>query len=82
MHFEEYIPSPLLRPFVNCFWHYQSADLKDVAERIIPDACIEVIFHLKAPVKRFTTRKVAHQPQNEYCGANDSALFRFSHRAT
>jgi AraC-like DNA-binding protein len=75
MSFEEYIPSPQLRPFVNCFWHYQSAGLKEVAERIIPDGCVEVIFHLKAPVKRYTTRKVAINPRMNIVGQMTAPYF-------
>ena len=46
MNYQQYEPSTDLLPFIKCFWSID-APASSVAEkqRIVPDGCMEMIFH-------------------------------------
>lgn len=75
MLFKEYKPSKQLLPFVNCFWYYEAETSQKVPERIIPDGCIEVIFHLKAPVKRLFQKEWLVNPKMNIVGQMTKPYF-------
>jgi len=54
MTYTERRPSAILRPFVECIWTLSGAASEAVAspERILPDGCIELIFHRGNPFRR------------------------------
>ena len=56
MKYSEYRPPELLAPFVECLWFASDSAAPAVgapSERILPDGCLEWIFHLGAPYRRW-----------------------------
>jgi AraC-like DNA-binding protein len=57
MRYTEHQPMPVLADFLECLW-FVSDDEASAAtrpvERVLPDGCIEWIFHLGAPFQRWT----------------------------
>ena len=50
MRYEEFRPAEALARFVKCFWVLESAGPNSAAaERILPDGCTEMVFHLGDP---------------------------------
>lgn len=46
MNYQVYAPSPVLRDFIKCFWTLDDkASEAPVKQRIVPDGCMEMIFH-------------------------------------
>lgn len=43
MRYEEHLPSKDLQPYIKCFWVLETQVLQP--ERILPDGCMELIFH-------------------------------------
>src|SRR5262245_35921880 len=54
MKYTERSPSAILQPFVECIWTLNGTARDVVAqpERILPDGCIELIFHRGKPFRR------------------------------
>ncbi len=55
MHYQEVQPNPALSKFIDCFWLLESNDKKSQTEphKILPDGCIELLFHFKSLNRRF-----------------------------
>jgi len=54
MNYTVYDPSPELRPFIKCFWTLEDERTdKPVRQRVIPDGCMELIFHYADPYKQY-----------------------------
>lgn len=50
MHYEEFHPNPPLDRFIKCIWSLESeAEHQTNPERILPDGCTEMVFHLADP---------------------------------
>jgi AraC-like DNA-binding protein len=50
MRYEEFRPAEPLTRFIKCFWVLESAAAHSaVPERILPDGCTEIVFHLADP---------------------------------
>ncbi len=46
MDYQVYTPSPDLQSFVKCFWTLDApAETEPVKQRVLPDGCMELIFH-------------------------------------
>jgi AraC-like DNA-binding protein len=46
MNYQVYSPSPELQSFVKCFWTLEDeASSEPVKQRVVPDGCMEMIFH-------------------------------------
>ena len=46
MNYQVYTPLPELQPFVKCFWTLDDeVDENPVKQRVLPDGCMEMIFH-------------------------------------
>lgn len=57
MNYTEHQPMPVLADYLECVWFVSDADASPAArpvERVLPDGCIEWIFHLGAPFQRWT----------------------------
>lgn len=56
MRYSEHRPHPALFPFVECLWFASDEEATGVRppERVLPDGCIEWIFHFGAPFRRWT----------------------------
>lgn len=67
MVFKEILPDERLRKEVNCFWYYKNETLHTV-ERVIPDGCIEVVFHLGNLVERATEKQSQINPRCNIIG--------------
>lgn len=55
MHYQEFQPNSILSKFIECFWLLESSDKKSQTEpqKILPDGCIELLFHFKSLNRRF-----------------------------
>jgi hypothetical protein len=55
MRYRAIPPSPYLAKYIECFWTLESHDKSSTAspERILPDGCVEIIFNLADPFKRY-----------------------------
>lgn len=50
MHYEEILPTEQLARYVKCFWVLESPSASSPGqERILPDGCTEIVFHLADP---------------------------------
>jgi AraC-like DNA-binding protein len=49
MRYREYRPGPALAPFVRVVWTLEHTGESPAADRIFPDGCMEVVFHLGQP---------------------------------
>jgi AraC-like DNA-binding protein len=47
--YHEYIPHPLLRDLVKCFWVHEGSYVADQVQDITPDGCVELIFNFGSP---------------------------------
>ncbi len=57
MNYQEFQPNPILGKFIECFWLLESSDKKSQTEpqKILPDGCVEMLFHFKSLNRRFTS---------------------------
>ena len=50
MRYEEFRPAEPLADFIKCFWFLESGSAQSAGpERILPDGCTEIVFHLADP---------------------------------
>ena len=77
MTFREILPCIPLRPYINCFWYYDESKQESelIKERVIPNGCMELIFHLGDRVIRSTQRQSGLNPRFNFVGQKTSAYF-------
>ena len=66
MHYREIPPSPKLSRYVESFWRLESGSKPDMVarEKILPDGCVELIFNLADPFRRFHANgEIEKQPR-------------------
>ena len=66
IRFREYQVHPSLVPFIKCVWSQESdhAIFDAGRERILPDSCVELVFHFRDPFRsHFADGTTALQPQ-------------------
>jgi len=70
MFYKMYPPLQMLKPYVKCFWILEGKALpgEQNKEKILPDGCIEMIFHYADAFKRVTSRGEETQPDNFVIG--------------
>lgn len=70
MKYAEHPPSPALANYLEVIWFVSEDDAAapDLAERVLPDGCIEWIFHLGAPFRRFVNGAWEVQPRSFVVG--------------
>lgn len=72
MQYTEHRPSPALAQHLECLWFVSETDTspaKSAFERVLPDGCVEWIFHLGAPFQRSTPAGVwEKQPRSFVVG--------------
>src|SRR5688572_4821598 len=57
MQYTEHPPTPALADYLECVWFVRDNETSTAsrpAERVLPDGCIEWIFHLATPFQRWT----------------------------
>lgn len=60
MHYRTYSPHPLLAPYIKCYWSMeQDADASQSPERVFPDGCTELVFHLGDLFKKYVREDIA-----------------------
>ncbi len=74
MNYREITPIPALQPYVKFFWTLEVSGEAKGVERVFPDGCIELIFHLKTPFSRLTDAGVIAQPKAFIVGQLTKAL--------
>jgi AraC-like DNA-binding protein len=75
--YREYPIHPALISFVKCIWSLESdrAIYNAPWERILPDGCVELVFHFRDPFRtHFPKRKSAVQPQSFVVGQMNGFL--------
>lgn len=77
MVFQEILPCLPLRPFINCFWYYDESKKESalINERVIPNGCMELIFHLGDRVIRTTEAQSGLNPRFNFVGQKTKAYF-------
>jgi AraC-like DNA-binding protein len=56
MHYQEFHPTEQLAKFIKCFWFLESAPAQSASpERILPDGCPEIVFHLGDPFDQYNS---------------------------
>ena len=75
MRYREYRPGPALAPFVRALWTLEHRGEAPAADRILPDGCMELVFHLGQPFRALddSGRAIA-QPAAFLVGQMTSAL--------
>jgi len=66
IRFREYQLHPSLAPFIKCIWSQESdhAVFDAGRERILPDSCVELVFHFRDPFRsHFADGTTGLQPQ-------------------
>ena len=54
MSYQVYTPSVMLQPIVKCFWSLdEPAQDQPVVQRVVPDGCMEMIFHYGDPFRQY-----------------------------
>jgi len=54
MNYQLYTPAHKLQPFVKCFWSLDDDARKEpVKQRVLPDGCMEMIFHYGDPYRQY-----------------------------
>jgi hypothetical protein len=53
IRFREYQVHPSLAPYIKCIWSQESdhAIFDAGRERILPDSCVELVFHFRDPFR-------------------------------
>lgn len=65
MHYQTYIPHPLLSGYVKCYWCLETESSVPLSkERVFPDGCTELIFHYGDLFKKYTGNTAAVQPRS------------------
>jgi AraC-like DNA-binding protein len=71
MHYEEILPSPLLRKYVKCFWVLKKIDnsIPNTLETVLPDGTLEIVFNLADSFRRsYTDGRTEIQPRTILVG--------------
>lgn len=71
MNYSEHRPSPALAKYLEVIWFVsedESAPAPDLSERVLPDGCIEWIFHLGTPFRRCINGDWEVQPRSFVVG--------------
>jgi AraC-like DNA-binding protein len=56
MDYQTYTPGSLLQPFVKCYWTLEApAETAPERQRIVPDGCMEMIFHYGDLYRQYTS---------------------------
>ena len=75
MHYAEFAPCSELSPFVRCFWLLDGAEPSPVAERILPDGCVEFIINYGDPFEQIDADgRAERQPRMLVVGPTTRAL--------
>ena len=73
MAYREFVPSPPLRAFVECFWHLRTSG-GAAWESIYPDGCSELVFNLGEPAEELRDGAIVRQPRHLAYGQLDRRL--------
>lgn len=65
MHYQTYIPHPLLRRYIKCYWSLD-ADAQNTLsrEKVFPDGCTELIFHYGDLFRKYAAGETGFQPRS------------------
>lgn len=66
MTYKEYIPHPILAPYVKCIWTLEANGTTgiDHREKVLPDGCMELIFHYGDLFRKYGAFKNELQPRS------------------
>lgn len=66
MTYNEYIPNPILAPYVKCIWTLEASGVPGMAhrEKVLPDGCMELIFHYGDLFRKYGESKNELQPRS------------------
>lgn len=65
LDYQEILPPPLLKDYVKCFWILEDKNsAQGQVDRILPDGCMELIFHFGDHFNRYFSKKSEKQPRS------------------
>lgn len=66
MRYKEYIPNPILAPYVKCIWTLEVSGMPGMThrEKVLPDGCMELIFHYGDLFQQYRSDKPELQPRS------------------
>jgi hypothetical protein len=79
MHYEEFVPTFVLRPFVRCYWHMASdgEPAAEITNRVLPDGCIDILYNLSDPLRRLGFEEELRQSTYLIGAMRKPSLVRF-----
>ena len=79
MHYQEFVPTSVLRPFVRCYWHMASGGepAAEITNRILPDGCIDILYNLSDPLRRLGFEEELRQSTYLIGAMRKPSLVRF-----
>ena len=65
MYYEEFLPPAQLRAFIKCFWVLEAEHppQQPAFDKVLPDGCMELIFHFGDPYKQLKGKTETIQPK-------------------
>lgn len=78
MKYFEATPNPRLRDYVKCFWFLEKDYSSSAAETILPDGCLDLIFHVGSGLYTVTDGQIDSQPPGLLIGQLKQPLVLFS----
>lgn len=66
MFYREYPPPPSLAPYIKCFWVLESGSDYQAgpAEQVLPDGCMEMVFHYGEEFHQYQIGQLHRQPRS------------------
>ena len=74
VRFHQYKPCIALSAYVKCYWKLEHNYIPDIPECILPDGCIEMIFHYEDKYRSTINGHLADQPDNIVVGQITQAI--------
>ena len=68
MEYREILPSPDLQPWIRCFWTLSGDAGTPYVERVLPDGCVEWVFHYESDFQRLVDGVYQVQPRSMVAG--------------
>lgn len=69
MPFCEFIPAPVLRPYIQCYWHLDDEYRQPIQDRFYPNGCVKLVFSLDLDVERMDEQgTLGKEPWTEVIG--------------
>lgn len=75
MLFQQYNPAPQLRNYIKNYWVLEGDEISEKPDIIVPDGCIEMIFHYGSPYQSTIAGECLSQPHALVFGQLKNAIY-------